>query len=97
MNKAGGRGRAGSVFPLRKRALLCALAVLAGASLCPTAGPCQQTDKPPVLTQVDQIRKLSPKEAAQGYRARLRGVVTYCDLPRGDLFLKDPTGGIYVD
>ena len=50
----------------------------------------------PVLTHADQIRRLTPEEAALGYRVRVRGVVTD-DVPSPDLFVQDSTAGVYVE
>src|SRR5579871_3221368 len=51
----------------------------------------------PVLTQVSDIRKLTAKEAQQGFPVRLRGVVTYFDTIGPDMFFQDATGGIWVN
>lgn len=48
------------------------------------------------LTNVLQIRLLTPNEAQKGFPVRLRGVVTYCDPRSNDLFVQDTTAGIYV-
>jgi PAS domain S-box-containing protein len=88
----------GGVVPrARKRRLLCTPAMLPVAIVFFAAGLQSQLTPPPVLTLVEQIRKLSPEQAALGYRVRLRGVITYCDLPRLDLFMEDSTGGIYLE
>ena len=50
----------------------------------------------PVLTHADQVRRLSPEEAALGYPVRIRGVVTD-DVPSPDFFVQDATAGIYVE
>ena len=50
----------------------------------------------PVITRVDQIRRLSPDEAGQGRPVRIRGVVTM-DAPAPDFFIQDATAGIYVE
>jgi signal transduction histidine kinase len=50
----------------------------------------------PVLTHADQIRRLSPEQAALGYPVRIRGVVTD-DVPAPDFFVQDGTAGIYVE
>lgn len=50
----------------------------------------------PMLTRADQVRHLSPEEAALGYRVRVRGVVTD-DVPSPDFFVQDSTAGIYVE
>jgi two-component system, sensor histidine kinase and response regulator len=80
-----------------RRSRGCSIAVLAFAALLPAARGRPQETQPPVLTRVEEIRNLSPQAAAQGYRVRLRGVITYCDLPRMDLFMQDSTGGIYLE
>ena len=51
---------------------------------------------PPVLTTVEQVRRLPMEEAAKAYPVRLRGVITYRAQGRTLLFLQDATGGIYV-
>jgi signal transduction histidine kinase len=50
----------------------------------------------PTLTSADQIRHLSPEEAARGYPVRIRGVII-CDIPAPDFFIQDSTAGIYVE
>ncbi|MFZ0734015.1 MAG: sensor histidine kinase [Candidatus Sulfotelmatobacter sp.] len=49
-----------------------------------------------MLTHADQVRRLSPEQAALGYPVRVRGVVTD-DVPSPDLFVQDSTAGIYVE
>jgi signal transduction histidine kinase len=62
--------------------------------------------KLPVLTRVDQIRRLTNKQANLGYPVRIRAVVTYFsggdqrtakDSPGADLFVQDSTAGIWVN
>jgi signal transduction histidine kinase len=48
------------------------------------------------LTRADQIRRLSPEQAAAGYPVRIRGVITM-DAPAPDFFVQDSTAGIYVE
>lgn len=48
----------------------------------------------PVLTQVTEVRRLSPLEARRGYPVRLRDVVTF-NQP-GVTFIQDATAGIYL-
>jgi len=48
------------------------------------------------LTRADQIRQLSPEEAARGYPVQIRGVVTD-DVPAPDFFVQDASAGIYVE
>ncbi len=50
----------------------------------------------PLLTRAEQVRQLAPEEAAQGYRVRIRGVITD-DVPSPDFFVQDATAGIYVE
>jgi len=50
----------------------------------------------PTLTHVDQIRRLSPEQAALGYPVLIRGVITM-DAPAPDFFVQDATAGIYVE
>jgi len=57
----------------------------------------QSADRPlPMLTRADQVRHLSPEQAALGYRVRVRGVVTD-DVPSPDFFVQDSKAGIYVE
>jgi signal transduction histidine kinase len=50
----------------------------------------------PTLTRADQVRRLTPEQAAQGYPVRVRGVITD-DVPAPDFFVQDSTAGIYVE
>jgi signal transduction histidine kinase len=54
-----------------------------------------QSSRLPVLTNVDQIRRLTPDKAQLGYPVRIRGVITD-DIPSPDFFVQDKTAGIYV-
>jgi signal transduction histidine kinase len=57
----------------------------------------QPTRKPlPVLTHAEQIRGLTPEQAALGYPVRVRGVITM-DAPAPDFFIQDATAGIYAE
>ncbi len=49
----------------------------------------------PLLTTVQQVRQLSPEEAARGYPVRLQGVITYVAAGQPFRFLQDATGGTY--
>jgi PAS domain S-box-containing protein len=51
----------------------------------------------PVLTTVQQIRRLNHEQANRHYPVRLRAVVTYDRLESTDFFVQDRTGGIYVN
>src|SRR5579863_711056 len=59
---------------------------------------CGAAGKPRVLDRIDQIRALSPEEAAKQFPVRLQVVVTYYDPNPSEinLFVQDATGGIYV-
>lgn len=50
----------------------------------------------PVFTSTEQIRRLTPEQAAAGYPVRIRGVVTD-SVPEPDFFVQDKTAGIYVE
>jgi signal transduction histidine kinase len=50
----------------------------------------------PVLTHADQVRQLSPEQAAMGYPVHIRGVVTD-DVPAPDFFVQDSSAGVYVE
>ena len=50
----------------------------------------------PTLTTAEQVRRLSPDQAALGYPVRIRGVITD-DVPAPDYFVQDSTAGIYVE
>jgi hypothetical protein len=49
---------------------------------------------PPLLNHVNQIHRLTPDQARKGFAVRLRAVVTYFDTV--NMFVQDPTGGIWV-
>ncbi|HUR54220.1 MAG TPA: response regulator [Gemmataceae bacterium] len=51
---------------------------------------------PPPLTLAQQVRNLSPEQAARKRPARLTGVVTYANAAVGDFFVQDSSAGIYV-
>ncbi len=52
----------------------------------------------PVLTQIEQVRRLTPEQARQSYPVHLKAVVTYFDGSTTDpeFFLQDATRGIWV-
>jgi len=50
----------------------------------------------PVFTSTEQIRRLTPEQAAAGHPIRIRGVVTN-SVPEPDFFVQDKTAGIYVE
>ena len=51
---------------------------------------------PLVLTNAEQIHKLTEQEAVKAYPVRLKGVVTCSDPKWTLLFIHDDTGGMYV-
>src|SRR5579864_5491428 len=70
-----------------------AASMLGGSAWAQVAAP----PKPlPTLTHADQIRRLSPDQAALGYPVLVRGVITM-DAPAPDFFVQDATAGIYVE
>jgi signal transduction histidine kinase len=60
-------------------------------------GTRQSEGKLPVLTNVSQIRSLSPTRARLGYPVRIEGVVTAYNPAWRLLTVQDETGGIAVD
>ena len=52
--------------------------------------------KLPTLTHAEDVRRLTPEEAAKGYPVLIRGVITM-DAPAPDFFVQDKTAGIYVE
>jgi two-component system cell cycle sensor histidine kinase/response regulator CckA len=55
------------------------------------------TNHPSILRRARQILSLSSEVATQRVPVRIEGVVTYCDLDWGVLFVQDATAGIFVD
>jgi len=56
----------------------------------------------PILTNVEQIRRLTPEQANLGYPVHMQGVVTYYDAettnpPSAAVFVQDDTGGIALN
>ena len=49
-----------------------------------------------VLTTVDEVRRLDPRDAALGHQIKVRASVTLVDLPWNILMIQDATAGIYV-
>jgi hypothetical protein len=74
-----------------RRSAQCLPLLLLGLNLWAQAAP----QPLPVLTHADQVRKLTPEQAAQGYPVRIRGVITD-DVPAPDFFVQDSYAGIYV-
>src|SRR5215468_55080 len=89
------QGRSGACN-MRPRKLLtqvaCLLYLLSGGSVvAQVAGKALLT-----LVHADQIRRLTPEQAALGYPVRICGVITM-DAPQPDFFLQDATAGIYTE
>ncbi len=81
---------------VRQRLYRCGLLTICVATCC-TLSLAQAPDRSlPVLTHTEQIRQLTPEQAARGYPVRVRGVVTD-DVPSPDFFVQDSTAGIYVE
>jgi len=59
-------------------------------------GQAQKPATPALLTRAEQVRRLSPEEAARGIPVRIRGVITGA-VPAPDFFVQDATAGIYVE
>jgi signal transduction histidine kinase/CheY-like chemotaxis protein len=85
--------------------ILCVFAQILRAQESPTSAD-KKTATLPTLTSVRQILELSLPEAVKGYPVRIRAVVTYYGPglsdehgsdPTPNLFIHDPTGGIWVD
>src|SRR5690348_6183981 len=64
------------------------------ALVTPAQSP--NTNLPP-LTEIIQVRELSPAEAARGYPVRISGVVTFTDNSSYLHFVQDQSSGIYLD
>ena len=90
-------GRPKRVAHILARLLLLGLTGISGAAARPNPGSAQNAL--PLLQTVQEIRRLTPGQAARSYPVRVHGVVTCYvreNQPPG-LFLQDATGGIYVD
>lgn len=70
--------------------------MFAAAIASSLSAPAQVPKVPAIFVRVDQIRRLSPEQAAMGYPVRIRGVITM-DAPAPDFFIQDETAGIYVE
>lgn len=78
---------------LRRFGIAAAITTLA----CSLHAAAQSTLKAPAtLTHADQVRRLTPEQAASGYPVRVRGVITM-DAPAPDFFVQDKTAGIFVE
>jgi len=78
--------------PAFRRTARCLPLLLFGLNLWAQAAP----QPLPVLTRADQVRRLTPEQAAQGHPVRIRGVITD-DVPAPDFFVQDSYAGIYVE
>jgi PAS domain S-box-containing protein len=63
----------------------------------PLAGTAVEQKPSSPLRSVNQVRRLTADEAAQGLAVQLEGVVTLIDRGHYFFFLQDSTGGIYVN
>lgn len=89
-----GRSCAVGVFAAGKGRIAVLTAILLG--LCPAIRAQTASTPPNSLTHASEIRALTAQQAAQGYPAKIRGVVTG-DVPAPDFFVQDATAGIYVE
>src|ERR1700677_555198 len=62
-----------------------------------SGSPWVRGQNPPTneLDTADQIRQLTPEQAALHYPVRLRGIVTFCDQNNFYFFIQDKSAGIY--
>jgi len=91
------RARWKPAFSLRRPVLMNLLLGLLWTTLARAEQPAPLQNRLPLLTRVEQIRRLSPDKAARGYPVRLRAVVTYYGGQGWELFIQDSTKGIYVN
>jgi signal transduction histidine kinase len=83
--------------PFKESLVLSVFLILVAPTIAVNAWSQMSVTKPlPTLTHINQIRSLSPEEAARGYRVLIRGVITM-DAPAPDFFVQDATAGIYVE
>jgi len=88
------RGGGGGLYSGRMNrfpALILLIGILAGAG-------CLAADNPnlPELRTAEQVRALTPEQAARHYPVRLHGVVTFFDEVSFYRFIQDDTAGIYL-
>jgi signal transduction histidine kinase len=89
--------RATVICTTAMRALRLVAASASLVSSLSSIGSAQSPAKPlPILTHAEQIRRLSPEQAALGYPVRIRGVITMT-APAPDFFVQDTTAGIYAE
>ena len=68
-----------------------------GAEIIPGITRAQQSALLPTLRTVGEVQGLSVEQAAQGYTARIVGVVTVHVPGTGVTYVQDKTGGIHVE
>ena len=73
-----------------------AIAVLAGGVLLTAFFSIAQTPALNRLNTAEEVRRLSPEEAARHYPVHLRGVVTVFDQTKFARVVQDGTAGIYL-
>ncbi len=79
------------MFPLRAIRHVSLLLFL----LCGNFAVWGQNNPTNELNSADQVRRLTPEQAALHYPVRIRGVITFCDQNNYFLFVQDKTAGIY--
>ncbi len=84
--------------PMVRRNALCSVAAM--AMIPALAGSGWSQSRPagnlPAITQVAQIRRLTPAEAKRKYPIRLKGVITYHAPEYKVTFFQDDTAGIFI-
>ncbi|MGH8024615.1 MAG: hypothetical protein ACRED1_13585, partial [Limisphaerales bacterium] len=71
-----------------------ALCIFGGIALVSAAAGAQNSASHE-LTTAEQVRQLTPAQAALHYPVRLRGIVTFCDPNNYYYFVQDNSAGIY--
>jgi len=69
---------------------------LSGPAPAPGAAAVSAGAGLPLLTNLAQIKRLTPEQAAQGYPVRVRAVLNISAEPSGTAYVQDSTDGIYV-
>lgn len=78
------------------RGLIAAVLATPAGGFCALVNPTAPNTNLITLTEVMQVRKLSPEEASRGYPVHITGVVTFSDTAFQH-FVQDETAGIYFD
>ena len=92
--RAVGVGR--GVHSLEGSRVLGLLSVLRGADIEPLEAVPGRTQGLPLLTTVEQVKRLKREEAQRGYPVRIRGVVTRPVTTVNSIVIQDATSGVHV-